>query len=61
MWLRRVHGGRYTRAWGALLCHHFEDLDELRWPSADSPHLVLRHPNPHLGIDNVRPNPRSEP
>jgi len=30
VWLRGVHGGRYTRAWGDLICHHFEDLDELR-------------------------------
>ena len=43
VWLRRVHGGRYTRAWGALLCHHFEDLDELRALASLT----------RLGIDNV--------
>mmetsp|Transcript_27552 Transcript_27552/g.69753 ORF Transcript_27552/g.69753 Transcript_27552/m.69753 type:complete len:104 (+) Transcript_27552:929-1240(+) len=42
-WLRGVHGGRYARAWGDVLCHHFADLDELRALASLT----------RLGIDNV--------
>ena len=29
-WLSGVQGGRYISRFGDLICHHFEDLDELR-------------------------------
>ena len=42
-WIGGVHGGRYHARYGDLICHHFEDLDELRALASLT----------RLGIDNV--------
>jgi len=42
-WLSGVQGGRYISTFGDLICHHFEDLDELRALASLT----------RLGIDNV--------